>query len=668
MLKHYNFRPYRLALPLLSLFLPAMAIGQEWQWAKSGGSQSIIPGGLYSSPEKVSSMAVDPEGNIFSLAPVGISSLQVDGLPKQSYSAFAGDGSASIDYMISSFACDGTLRWAKVLGSPSDDYFKDVRTDAAGNVYTSGYVVNTSAPEYSGIHFDEDQVVEFEGWGTNSQSLYLVKYNNDGELQWVRTPQPGDIDFAVSISQNRNFGVEVDPQGNSYWLCQLSAGTFCDGAYVNNTANTVHMLKYDTDGNFVEGHSVEFEITVGNSLNFKMVRNHNTGVIYIAGFRFTFEESDYVKADGQTVTHSMYLAAFNSSGEALWLKENTSTTMSGHGFDDITLDNEGNIYLTGGSMGNDSFGDVSFTTTGLQMYPIAYKLDAEGNTIWGTHGDAEAAVAALAIAVNGDEVLVTGGGAGVTWDGYSIPIVPNQGYDIFIYKCNKATGQITGLQQIASDFNSWDYGTALMVGNGSLYLGAQFKYHLTLDDNDIYCNGEQSDFLVAKYGTDECYCDELAPSFTVNQALDDNSSFAFEYTGDTDYYTIDWYFGSEGTSTDVNPYYSFSQPGTYEVCVTVSNLCGAIESCQTVNVTAGADTFGLQNVQVYPNPADNVLNINTQESLSFEIVSLLGAKVMSGEIATGTQQVDIQNIASGVYMLKLQNNAGAQQAVKLVVR
>ncbi|KOS06874.1 hypothetical protein AM493_13170 [Flavobacterium akiainvivens] len=646
-----------------------MAIGQEWQWAKFGGANDQIQAAGYSKPETVTSMATDPEDNVFALSPVGISNLEVDGVPKQSFGAYA-SSYATVDYMISSFACDGTLRWAKVIGGPSDDYIKNIKTDAAGNVYASGFLINTSSPgsEFEGIHFDEDYAVEYDNWNTNNEALYLFKYSNDGELEWVHTPQPPGLTFSESVTQNRNLGVEVDPQGNTYWLCQLAAGTYCDGAYQNTTTGTLHLLKYDTDGNFIEAHPFEVEITSGNILNFKMVRNHVTGVIYLAGYRFTFDDSDYVKVDGQQVTGSAYIAAFNSNGQAQWLKQNT-TIMFGHGFNDITLDNQGNIYLTGASYHDDTFGSVSFDPQYVYTYPVVYKLDSEGNTIWGTAPDAvESANFGNGIAVNGDEVWITGGGMGITWGDYQVPLVFNQGDDIYVYKFNAQTGEVAGVEQIESNIGSWDRGSALTAANGAFYLGAEFAYHVTFGDHELYTDTQQTDFLVAKYGTDECYCNTPQPSFTVSEALNNQEgAFAFEYTGDTGYYTINWYFGSEGTSTEVNPTYYFEEPGTYEVCVTISNLCGAIESCQQVNVVAGAGQFGLKNVQVYPNPANNVLNINTEENLSFEIYSLLGAKVMEGIITSGSQQVDLQNVASGVYMLKLQNDSGVQQTTKLII-
>jgi PKD repeat protein len=49
-----------------------------------------------------------------------------------------------------------------------------------------------------------------------------------------------------------------------------------------------------------------------------------------------------------------------------------------------------------------------------------------------------------------------------------------------------------------------------------------------------------------------------------------------------------WTFGDGNSSTDVNPFYSFSQPGVYEVCQEVAGLCGNAQSCQTITVSCAA--------------------------------------------------------------------------------
>jgi PKD repeat protein len=49
-----------------------------------------------------------------------------------------------------------------------------------------------------------------------------------------------------------------------------------------------------------------------------------------------------------------------------------------------------------------------------------------------------------------------------------------------------------------------------------------------------------------------------------------------------------WDFGDGSTSTTSNPTHTYSTPGEYSVCLTVSSVCGMTEVCQTVVVTCAA--------------------------------------------------------------------------------
>ena len=70
------------------------------------------------------------------------------------------------------------------------------------------------------------------------------------------------------------------------------------------------------------------------------------------------------------------------------------------------------------------------------------------------------------------------------------------------------------------------------------------------------------------------------------------------------------------------------------------------------------------NVKIYPNPASDIVNIETENELqSVEIYSLQGQKVLSSTL----NAINISNLASGVYMVRMQDvegNAVMQKFVK----
>ncbi|WP_442787259.1 hypothetical protein [Flavobacterium suncheonense] len=96
---------------ILLLLLAFSSHSQTWQWGKRGGSTDNLSV-TSSRKEEIIDMVTDSQKNIYILAPVGQTLLNIDGNPKTNY----GDSSSKTDYALSSFSCDGTYRWSKIIG------------------------------------------------------------------------------------------------------------------------------------------------------------------------------------------------------------------------------------------------------------------------------------------------------------------------------------------------------------------------------------------------------------------------------------------------------------------------------------------------------------------------------------------------------------------------
>ena len=73
------------------------------------------------------------------------------------------------------------------------------------------------------------------------------------------------------------------------------------------------------------------------------------------------------------------------------------------------------------------------------------------------------------------------------------------------------------------------------------------------------------------------------------------------------------------------------------------------------DVLAGNDI----KISVYPNPANDVINVMTSISgdVNMEIVDVLGRVVLSSRLSDNAQQINISNLAGGVYTIRLFNSA-----------
>ncbi|MCE1202364.1 MAG: C25 family cysteine peptidase [Bacteroidia bacterium] len=116
--------------------------------------------------------------------------------------------------------------------------------------------------------------------------------------------------------------------------------------------------------------------------------------------------------------------------------------------------------------------------------------------------------------------------------------------------------------------------------------------------------------------------------------------------------------------------------GTHNVSVTVTDVNGCTTT-DNVNVTFDVCSFIGENdnqlqVMIHPNPAVNVLNIQITgqaEKLSYYLLNYQGQKVYSKEQVNVnglySSQIDLQNLAKGVYYIRLQS--GTATTVKKVV-
>ncbi|OIQ20118.1 MAG: hypothetical protein BM557_05455 [Flavobacterium sp. MedPE-SWcel] len=139
--------------------------------------------------------------------------------------------------------------------------------------------------------------------------------------------------------------------------------------------------------------------------------------------------------------------------------------------------------------------------------------------------------------------------------------------------------------------------------------------------------------------------------FTLN---DSEVSFTNSYTSDD----ITWEFGDENTSTEENPVYTYNETGDFEVTLTI-NKCDRVHrftKTVTVNTLGVHDEF-LETVSLYPNPTNDVININglNNEPFNISIYTVLGQEVKYFENVSDNV-ISISDLPNGTYFAKLNHN------------
>lgn len=166
---------------------------------------------------------------------------------------------------------------------------------------------------------------------------------------------------------------------------------------------------------------------------------------------------------------------------------------------------------------------------------------------------------------------------------------------------------------------------------------------------------------------------DVSPCVDLTVEFFDQSNFV-EDPGAASYY---WIFGDGMISFDQNPVHTFPNPGNYEVCLVVTEGALSYEVCRLVNVDlcAGLDDIAsITDLSIYPNPANNVLNLNASFSQNEDIMirifnnqGQLVEEYNAGSLQNLQHTFDVSNLPSGIYMMQINNGAGQSTSRSFVI-
>jgi len=163
--------------------------------------------------------------------------------------------------------------------------------------------------------------------------------------------------------------------------------------------------------------------------------------------------------------------------------------------------------------------------------------------------------------------------------------------------------------------------------------------------------GTYTTLLKRSSGCDSLVTTNLTIDATINTAVIANDIELVAQATNGNFQWIDC-----DTKTPINGANSASftatQNGNYAVVVTVNN-CSDTSACQNIVSVGIASKGNLHLSKVYPNPATNVLTIETNVHKQYAIYNALGQLVQQGELKSTLQKIDISKLAAGAYTVAL---------------
>ena len=306
------------------------------------------------------------------------------------------------------------------------------------------------------------------------------------------------VGYATSYGGNgtdASWSVAVDAQGNTY-----TGGYFSDTATIGSSTIIssgdldLSVVKRDQQGNAVWAKSFGWVL---QDMAFTITADA-AGNSYLAA-RWFYQ----ITVDGNTVASNnnskdIGVLKLDADGNVVWF-----STFGGSGTDtpnDIAVDANGNVFVTGQFVTNLTFNGQTVTSNGSDDVFVA-KLNANGSPAWvstfgSTFGDIGRGIA---VDANGN-CYVTGNARGTSTIGSVILNAAGSNYDIFLVKYNSA-GVAQWAQNIGGNNSDYAYGLAAdAIGN--TYMVGNFTASTMIGSTELIANGTlYTDGFVAKFNS-----------------------------------------------------------------------------------------------------------------------------------------------------------------------
>src|SRR5690554_6542789 len=638
---HYPiFKLVNYQILLFSIFYSLFSVSgsaqnYDWDWAMSGGSNLGHNYWRYDVGQ-VYDVVVGNDDNYYFLAKMNARSAnlplasQLNGQPVKEYNQHI---DSPYDIFLFSTTCDGQVRWSQAIGGGGRDKAYKIALDSNNNVYVGANVGlgrKVGVIEFP-VHFSPSVALPMpppvspipgvpgtisDGW----KSTFLVKYDSNGQFDWKRALQ-GDVSSV--LDRSHVLDVLIDNNDNIHFIVGFTNGTHLDNNVTVPTTITAYqyyLVKYDTAGNYVS--SMQLPITDGTgfvepSFTFKLDEARNR--YYIAGFRSYLNANENVPLTyaGTAFTKNAYILVIDAgNGNELWRREMELDAQGfGHSriYDLVVDDANGDIYI-----GRKFFRYNS--TTPVKIIDPINPTNNPYDFVFDLAGGNMPFIAKL----NKDgAVQWARTPSGYTWSG-------------------AYTGSYFGLNVALRG------GEVAFATNGTNTIWDGFSMN--------YPSGHKSDPLLMRFSKQTG--NVVGMHHIEGSAGEHHLMTAVAVDNDGNYVVGGSYYGN--LFTGGGSVSMLGGIGKYDFFAAklAASVCGTAVS---------TEEFNRLQLNVYPNPTTDIVNIDTDEQLSNYIIYDVSGRQIQSNLFAGSNQINLQNVTTGVYFIKVttvQGNSGTVRVVK----
>lgn len=259
-----------------------------------------------------------------------------------SFGSVTKTSSGSLDILLAKYSDSGSLEWVESTGGTSSDIGNEIAVDPSGNLYLVG--------EFQGTVMFETTTKSSAG----SADIFVAKYNSSGGLLWVQTAGGQFVD--------RGYAIAIDANSNVFITGTFSSGTnrvYFGTIYKTSSVGytTTFIAKYSSTGNILWVNTGESN----GSVTGKSIAVDPIGNILLTGY---FQDNLYFENESKRSagSYDIFIVKYNNSGILSWL-QTAGGPLSDVG-SSITIDANGNSFITGYFQGDANFGAISNTSLG----------------------------------------------------------------------------------------------------------------------------------------------------------------------------------------------------------------------------------------------------------------------------------------------------------------
>lgn len=502
---------------------------------------------------------------------------------------------------------------------------------------------------------------------------------------------------------------KIDASGNIYSVGSF-VGTldFNPGAGVNimtslNGSTDIFILKLDPNGNFLWVKRI-----AGNNTEYAPALDIDAqGNLYLTG-HFNSPEVDFDPGIGNYKLYcfgdlDVFVLKLSPNGDFIWVKQIGG--IYAEFSNDITIDNLGNIYITGKYYLTTDFDPSSslYILNSVNQYDIyILKLNPQGVLVWaksmgGTYDDE-----GMSLTIDKFGNVYTTGTFNETCDfdpsqeAYNLSNIVGSNYnnkDVFISKVD-SNGLFVWARSLGSI--SDDIGSKIIIDlNGNIVVSGRFSGQTDFDPGiEQFMVGVAgfSDIFVVTLDSEGNYvwsttiggpCDDYVADlesdnngnlYTIGTLCNVSSSDYdvltmkldalgnFKWTGLVGSSNVDRGFSIE-TDSAGNIYTSgiFQNPVDFDPGEGVSNLTAIgnfdffIQKLNPDNVSTQAPST-LPYMSLYPNPSNGIYTLKSETQSAFSVIDLPGKTIVTGSVnAEEATQIDLSGFGNGMYFLRVGN-------------